>query len=286
MNFFSFTFFIGSFLLTQVITRRQSFFLTFLDDLYTQHIKKTNPENTNFKSFDLENRLLQSFPRKIGIVTMNRRKIVKPFDGHLVQNNFENIEKNDILNRAALILRSEIGGIKHKPLSTITANSMISGECEVPEIISDFFSNVISTTKRRQRSSYKQRLSNSFSEDLIYAVSNGKIKPSKHITLGMTLKSLTISKKIINIINRLGHCCSYTVLEELETEATFASVSHSEICPEDIIRTSNLSVGLAFNNFDRFVDTTSGKDTLHDTVGIIFQDVIENPQECQGNFIT
>lgn len=45
------------------------------------------------------------------------------------------------------------------------------------------------------------------------------------------------------------------------------------MCPADIIRRPNLCTGVAYDNFDRFVDTRSGKDTLHDTVGIIFQNV-------------
>lgn len=32
-----------------------------------------------------------------------------------------------------------------------------------------------------------------------------------------------------------------------------------------------MCTGVAFDNFDRFVETKSGKDTLHDTVGIIYQ---------------
>lgn len=34
--------------------------------------------------------------------------------------------------------------------------------------------------------------------------------------------------------------------------------------PEDINRTINLCTGLIFNNFDRFVNTSSEKDNLHD----------------------
>ncbi|KAL4718512.1 hypothetical protein ACJJTC_002715 [Scirpophaga incertulas] len=88
------------------------------------------------------------------------------------------------------------------------------------------------------------------------------------------MKSLTNSKKIVNILNKYGHCCSYTVLEELETEATFAATRRSMLCPDDIIPSRNLCTGLAFNNFDRFVDTATGKDTLHDTVGIMFQNIV------------
>ncbi|XP_011171576.3 uncharacterized protein LOC105204222 [Solenopsis invicta] len=124
---------------------------------------------------------------------------------------------------------------------------------------------------RRKRNIKTERLSESLSADLIYAVTNGKVKPSKQIALGMTVKSLTNSRKLVNILNRYGHCCSYTVLEELETEATYFSTNQSDICPEDTLQSTNFCTGLAFNNFDRFVDTLSGKGTLHDTVGIIFQ---------------
>lgn len=69
-------------------------------------------------------------------------------------------------------------------------------------------------------------------------------------------------------------------MQELETEATFSSSNQLDICPEDIIRAPNLCTGLAFNNFDRFVDTASGKDTLHDTVEIIFQNIVDNVESA------
>lgn len=36
--------------------------------------------------------------------------------------------------------------------------------------------------------------------------------------------------------------------------------------------------GVAYDNVDSFVQTRTGKDTLHDTVGIIYQD-IQNEEE-------
>ena len=35
--------------------------------------------------------------------------------------------------------------------------------------------------------------------------------------------------------------------------------------------TPEFNTGIAWDNFDRFVETKSGKDTLHDTVGIAYQ---------------
>lgn len=43
---------------------------------------------------------------------------------------------------------------------------------------------------------------------------------------------------------------------------------------------SELNTALAFDNYDRFIETVGGKDTLHDTVGIVYQsksDLIEEP---------
>lgn len=75
----------------------------------------------------------------------------------------------------------------------------------------------------------------------------------------------------------MGHCCSYTILKELETEATFAATARNDICPENTTRSKNMGTGLAFDNFDRFMDTRTGKDTLHDTVGIIYHNIISSP---------
>lgn len=96
---------------------------------------------------------------------------------------------------------------------------------------------------------------------------HGKIKASKHITLEIALKSLKSSKKIIDIINRFGHFCSYTVIEELENEAiNVVPKTRFVLCQTR----SGLFVNLAFDNFDRYFETFSGKDTLHERVGILF----------------
>ena len=93
-----------------------------------------------------------------------------------------------------------------------------------------FFSNVL-RTQRFQESLECERLVSSFAQDMIYGITRGRVKTSKHLTLGMALKSLTSSKKIIEIINRAGHCCSYTVVEELETELAFFCTDSNRVCP-------------------------------------------------------
>ena len=48
-------------------------------------------------------------------------------------------------------------------------------------------------------------------------------KTGKHLKLGMIIKSLTGSRKVIEILNRLGHCLSYNLVEEIETQLTYAA---------------------------------------------------------------
>lgn len=91
-----------------------------------------------------------------------------------------------------------------------------------------------------------ERLANSLASDAIFCVSHGIVKPSKQIAFGMTIKSLTNSRKVVNILNRFGHCYYYNTLEELETETTISYVASTQICPPDIIRNSLLCTGVAF----------------------------------------
>ena len=75
----------------------------------------------------------------------------------------------------------------------------------------------------------------------------------------------------MTILNRYGHTIGYNLAEEIETELTYTAHNNNSFIPSGINPTFGLCTNVAFDNFDRFVDTTSGKDTLHNTVGIIYQ---------------
>ena len=91
------------------------------------------------------------------------------------------------------------------------------------------------------------------------------------LSLGMAIKSITGSHKVIDILNRLGHSISYFTMEELETELTFAESNREQIKPTGMNFKVSLATGVAFDDFDRFVETLSEKDTLHHTIGIAYQ---------------
>lgn len=194
----------------------------------------------------------------------------------------DNLKSENIIQKAALVLRKTILTMDKKklPSKNLSAQHLIAGEASIPQELFYFYSTLIGGSRQKRKSGLKCiRQVRSYCQDIIYAIHNGQVKTSKHITLGMTLKSLTSSRKIVDIVNRYGHCISYQSVEELETETTYASIEKSNLCPEKIKKTPELCTGLAYDNFDRFVETTSGKDTLHDTVGIIYQNIEFNTSE-------
>ncbi|XP_063215726.1 uncharacterized protein LOC134527200 [Bacillus rossius redtenbacheri] len=118
----------------------------------------------------------------------------------------------------------------------------------------------------------------------MYSITRGSIKLWKHILLGITIKSLTGSKKVVDILSRQGYCITYpsTRILELETSAAYSCSYNNQLCLSGNNPTSILSSGVAWDNYDQFVETSSGKNTLHDTVGIIYQNI---PTEEELNII-
>ncbi|CAH1112916.1 unnamed protein product [Psylliodes chrysocephalus] len=197
------------------------------------------------------------------------------------ENDLTDLEENDCIEKVALYLRKTILNInKFKFKSKIKVEDLINSEYSIPEKLERFYKVFIAGKYIHRRNGVNcDRLANSMASDAIFCVNSGTVILSKLITYN-TIKSLTNSRKGIIILNRFGHCCNYnTLVEEFETEATIASVDSSQISPPDIIRSPLLCTAVEFDNFDRFVDTLNGKETLHDTVGIIYQNVNNNVQE-------
>ena len=88
-----------------------------------------------------------------------------------------------------------------------------------------------------------ERLIQSVVDDIMYNASHGHLKPNKHICLALTITSLTGSHKIIEILNMISRSC--------------------------------LCTSLAFGIYDEQSETLSGHGTLHDTVGICYQNKLE-----------
>ncbi|KAJ8684671.1 hypothetical protein QAD02_020464 [Eretmocerus hayati] len=186
----------------------------------------------------------------------------------------------DIVLRAALILRKSIVSIEKKPLlNDLKTSSITEGECDIPKISDDFVKTMLrGDLSRHLKNERGQSRTNSISQDLLYAVMNSQIEPSKHVVLRMTLKRLTNSRRVIDIVKHYGHCSSYSTLEGNETEVTYSSPGSSDWCSPDIKRKKDLYTGVVWDNHDGLVDTINIEGTSHDTVGIIHQLVDDGSQ--------
>lgn len=86
--------------------------------------------------------------------------------------------------------------------------------------------------------------------------------------MGLSLKSLIDSKKILTVLNWIGHSLNYHVVEEIEIEIAYAVLDWQLNCPAGTV--PGVQYGLAFDNYDELTQRLSGSDTLRDTMGILY----------------
>lgn len=96
-------------------------------------------------------------------------------------------------------------------------------------------------------------LMESFSQDVVYAVTCGIQKPPKHIQLPYMIKTLTGNTELIRTLNRLGHGISYSQLEENDTalclQKLAANLNQQTLIPRGI--QPYVFTNLAWDNIDR-----------------------------------
>ena len=138
--------------------------------------------------------------------------------------------ENDIKRRLEIQLRDVVLALREelrkqspqKLPENLKIAAIFQGEVNVPDNLHLFLNYLISRPDpRKQSSSNKQRRINLIGENIIYAISSGAKIPAKHLQVGLAMKSLTGSRKVIEVLDRLGHSISYSVVEEIETELTF-----------------------------------------------------------------
>ena len=115
---------------------------------------------------------------------------------------------------------------------------------------------------------------------MIHAVTRGKVLTAKHFALGMGLDKMTRSIKLIQLVNKLGHCIDYnSVCGILTAQAQRSSelAKSSSILPLTPTN-SNSSVKTWFlvDNYDEKVETNCGGDSVNITSLMAFQEEVEN----------
>lgn len=288
---------------SEIIEKQKVMYLSDLFSRYKAVLLEQNkskescqgPKTYNSQKF--ETKLLNVFGEEIVINKSTgpyRRKIVysRHLDVSALANEIASLENKheNRMRDTAYELRNCVRSLESNKLpNNLSVDDVIRGECDIPEKLFNFISDLIEGPDACEESSEDKIKIKSLCSDIIFMITKGKIKPSKHLTLGLAMKSLTSSRKVVTILNKFGHSISYHVAEELETAMTYTAHKANEIIPSGIVAVNGRSTHLAFDNYDRYVDTFNGKNTLHDTVGIIYQfartdsDISYEPQRTESN---
>lgn len=278
-----------SYLSQKIIAKRE---ILALADVYKYYMRLFTEEKSSshresaeisFKSQHLLDKILKGVP-DVSKTTYKNRVFLHERNmdyQEMLTKGFEREDDMSIKIKAVgMEIRRGINQIltRKLPNQNITLKNIIEGECDIPDELYSLINTIVQgpcveNQNPTLRGTIKQNKIASICNSIIYTASNGLTKPSTCLTLALATKSLTGSRLMINLLNRLGHCVSYSVTEEIETELAYTYSSEHRILPFDL--STNVPTHVAFDNYDQYVETSTGKDTLHDTVGIAYQNTTE-----------
>lgn len=259
---------------------------------FTEEISSSHAESmqSSFRQQHLLDKILKS-RTDIAKIVYKKRTYLHTIDMDIQEVLSKGFEREDELTSkiksVAMEIRKKINQmeIRKLPKQNIPLKSIIEGECNIPDELYLLIEGIVqgpswpskSETKRKL---IKQNKISAICDTIIFNTSDGETKPSSCLSLALAIKSLTSSRRVLNILNRLGYCLSYTVTAAIETElAYFCSTEHT-ILPFELSPTTYTHC--AFDNYDLYVETLTGESTLHDTVGIAYQNV-NHPQQLSIN---
>lgn len=90
-----------------------------------------------------------------------------------------------------------------------------------------------------------ERIVKSSANDVLFATTRGLLKPSKHLCLGLGVKSMTGNRKVVVILIRLGHCVNYHTIETLEIAMADRIAESDTPLPDSLVKQPGLSTGLS-----------------------------------------
>ena len=166
-------------------------------------------------------------------------------------------ESEKQLMKAANLIRNEIKSMKDTMPWPPSLSDLDISAVDIGETLSYFMNTLLTGGIREPTSARMIRLKLSIGQDLVYAVSNGKIKTPKSIMYPTVIKSLTNS----TLNNKLGHGVSKSILEELFTENALHIIdkqtNEDTLIPHGFLP-NKLTIAV-HDNIDRLEETLSGK---------------------------
>ena len=164
--------------------------------------------------------------------------------------------------KTAQAIHNEIKELKDGMPWPSQPNDLQPENFKMPKMLGEFLTTVITGKDcNDQMSSRQTRLKHSIAQDIVYIVSDGKVKTPKSLLLPSIIKELTNNTEIINIVHRLDHSVSYSILKDMHTENAY--IVHDQQENDDVILplTSQKETFTIYveDNIDRKEETLPGK---------------------------
>ena len=116
----------------------------------------------------------------------------------------------------------------------------------------------------------------SIGQDITSAVTRGKYIQQKHFLLGQGLRNFTGSRKVIDIVHKLGHCTSYNTVCEIETaqaECALEAVKRSNVLKlKPSADKEAVFTHFSVDNFDLKIERMAGGGSINTTHLMAFQE--------------
>lgn len=182
--------------------------------------------------------------------------------------------------REAMKLRSSIRQLKEIPIKDCIDSEDISTERIEQLVPEDLFTFLSFLTTGKMPSDVRNDLTLnrrvlSIAQDIIYATTSARCRTPKHVGLAISVKHLTGSKQIIEMLHSQGHSISYTDVCKYESEVATQVMSKATDEGGHFLP-SNIYPGTfshaAMDNIDINEETRSGKGTTHVLGSLIYQD--------------
>ena len=183
-------------------------------------------------------------------------------------------EQNVKVFQAAKILRRVILDIEDTMPMPPQPNDLKMNEFEIPILLYNMLLWLLTDSCEFSESKItavpaKHNIINSIGQDLLYNASNGTIKTAKHLSLPITVKQLTGSSQVVEILNKLGHGVSLSTLDHVDPLMAEEQLQKKTMIPKNM--KPNVFTIFCWDNNDILEETLSGEGTTHCTNGISIQ---------------
>ena len=107
-------------------------------------------------------------------------------------------------------------------------------------------------------------------QDVVFLQSKGTKTTPKSLCLGLTVRHLTGSTRVLGLLNKFGHCASHSTILAFETALAQFQLDRGQVYVPAGFQEKKNTI-LVWDNIDFAEETVSGSGTTHHTNGIMIQ---------------